>query len=431
MNILVCFFCIMSHIPGIILRYIPFLEDINKKQKKKLIELYTILLIINFIICLIVQYTRGISIIFYNTNILTFSILMVIVNSIVIKDKSYEHLFVFGVVETIILAFISFSFYIQEFFIIQDIYIKMIVSSIILIVSFVIVYIQIKELIVNIFLPFSNNDSTSYFKKVWIVPISLFFSSLLLTPINKYNIILIGLIGRVLIGISTLIICRTITHDYNQSLKMEKILDQLHLQKNYYKALSDNVEKVRKARHDLKYHISAINWFVENEDYDDLKKYLLEYEGAYNKDTYIPYTGNSAIDGIIHHYMEIAREKEIRFEVNCSFNNLKIHDVDLCTLLGNVLENALTANENVKDDRFITLYSENDDYQFVLIVDNSFDGIVIKEKGKIISKKNNDESGLGISSMKSICKKYNGHCTFEANNNVFHSSFILNNGIDN
>ena len=73
MNILVCFFCIMSHIPGIILRYIPFLEDINKKQKKKLIELYTILLIINFIICLIVQYTRGISIIFYNTNSTKFS----------------------------------------------------------------------------------------------------------------------------------------------------------------------------------------------------------------------------------------------------------------------------------------------------------------------------------------------------------------------
>lgn len=431
MDILVCFFCIISNIPGIILRYIPFLEDTNKKQKKKLIEVYTILLIINFIICLIVQFTRGISIVFYNTNILTFSILMSIVNSIVIKNKIYEHLFVFGVVETIILAFISFSIYIQEFFLIEDIYIKIIVSNIILIVSFVILYIPIKELIVNIFSPFSNHNSKNYWRKVWVVSISLFVSSLLLTHINKYSISLIELISRVLIVISTLIICNGITHDYTQSLKIERILDQLHLQKNYYKALSDNVEKVRKARHDLKYHISAINWFVENEDYDGMKKYLEEYVGTYNIDIYIPYTGNSAIDGIIHHYMEIAREKGIRFEVNCSFNNLKIHDVDLCTLLGNILENALTANENLKGDKFISIYSENDDYQFVLIVDNSFDGIVIREKGKIISKKNNAESGIGISSMESICKKYNGHCTFEASNNIFHSSFILNNGIDN
>ena len=129
--------------------------------------------------------------------------------------------------------------------------------------------------------------------------------------------------------------------------------------------------------------------------------------------------------------MECAKENGIRFEVNCLFNNLKIHDVDLCTLLGNVLENALTASKNAKDDKFIAIYSENDNNQLTVIVDNSYDGVVIRKNGKIISRKNTEDSGIGIISMKSICKKYNGYCTFEANEKVFHSSFILNNETNN
>ncbi|MCI6691125.1 MAG: GHKL domain-containing protein [Clostridium sp.] len=430
MNIMLCFFSIIVHMPSIIFRYIPFSEYINKKQKKKLIELYAILLIINFIICLIVQLTIGIGIIFYNINILSFSILISVINSIIIKNMNYEHIFVFGVVETIELTLISFSIYVQELFNTQDIYIKIIVSTIILMVNFGVVYIPIKELIGNIFSYFSMQDSKNFWKNVWIVSNALFLVSLFLTPINKYDITLMDLISRVFIGIATLIICKGIIHDYTQSLKMEKILEQLHLQKNYYKALSDNVEKARKARHDLKYHISAITWFVENEEFDELKKYLEEYKSTYKINSSIPYTGSSAIDGIVYHYMEIANEYGVRFEVNCSFNNLRIQDVDLCTLLGNSLENAITASKNVEGDKFISLYSENDDYQFVLIVDNSFDGIILRKNGKIISKKNNEECGIGISSMESICKKYNGYCTFEAHNNVFHSSFILSNGID-
>ncbi|MDV4150136.1 GHKL domain-containing protein [Clostridium sp. AL.422] len=431
MNILICFFCIIVHIPGIVLRYLPFSNEIGKQQKMKLIKLYTVLLTINFIICLIVQLTRGIDVIFYNINILSFSILMLAVNIIVIKNKIYEHLFVFGVAETIAMILISISVYIQEIFYVQDIRIKMLISNIAIILNFLILYIPIKKIIVNIFSPFSNYDSISYWKKLWVVSISLFLAGFLLTPLNKYNISLTELIGMAFIGLAILIISKGTTQDYNKSLKMEKILQQLHWHKDYYMALSENVQDVRKARHDLKYHISTITWFVENEEFEKLRKYLEEYKKTYKIDSYLPYSGNSVIDGIINHYMGIAKEHGIRFEVKCSFNNLKVRDVDLCTLLGNILENAITASKNAEGDKFINLYSENDDFQFVLIVDNSFDGVVIRKRGRIISKKNNSESGIGIPSMESICKKYNGYCTFEAENKVFHSSFILNNGIDN
>lgn len=427
MDLLLCFFYVIANIPGIILRYIPFSNDVSKKNKKKLILIYTILLTINYVICLRFQLSLGINIIFYKLNLLIYSIILAIVNNIVIRDKTFEHLFIFGLVEIIVLILLSVSIYIQEFFSMEDMYINMIVSNMIFITIFFIVYIPTKKIIISIFSPFSNNYRKYYWKKIWIVSVSLFFSSLISIPFDKYNVTLTEVLGRLSIGIAALVICRGIAFDFMQSIKMEKILEQINLQNNYYRALSESVGKVRKARHDFKYHISTISWLVERGEFSELKKYLDEYMDTYKLDYYAPYTGNSAVDGIIYHYMECAKRNGIRFEVNCSFNNLNINDVDLCTLIGNVLENALTASKNSKDDKFIALYSENDESQFILIVDNSFDGIIIRKNGKIMSRKENNEGGIGILSMESICEKYNGYCSFEEKGNIFHSSFVLNN----
>lgn len=431
MKVIMCFFCILANIPSMILLYIPFSNNISNKQKKKLFIAYTALLVINFIIYLTFELTIGTDILFYRFNLLSFSIFIVIVNSIVVSNMAFENLFVFGLVENITLVLESFSLYIQQFLQIQDFYIQIILDNVIIILLFLILFIPIKKIIINIIFPFFIYKRKNYWKNIWILTITIFLPITLISFSSEYVSNLIELLGRLSIAVATLVIYRSISYDYSEILKMEKISEQLQMQKHYYKALAENVEKVRKARHDLKYHMSTISWFVEREDYDALSNYLEEFKTTYKIDSGIPYTGNSAADGIIYHYMECAKENGIRFEVNCSFNNLNIHDVDLCTLLGNVLENALTASKNAKDDKFIAIYSENDNNQLTLIVDNSYDGVIIRKNGKIISKKNTEDSGIGIISMKAICKKYNGYCTFEANEKVFHSSFILNNGTNN
>ena len=423
------FFYIIAHIPGIIIRYVPFSNDISKDNKKKLILIYAILLIINYLICLKFQLVLGVNLFFYKINFLIFSIILSIVNNIVIRNKTYEHLFIYGFSEIIVLILVSVSTYIEGFFNIQDIYLSMTLSNILFIIIFFILYIPIKKIIINTFSPFWNNYKKYYWKKIWIVSISLFFSSLISTPFDKYTVSLEEILDKLSIGITTIIICKGITFHFMESMKIEKILEQVNLQNNYYKALSESVEKVRKARHDLKHHISAISCLVERQEFNQLNEYLEKYKESYKLDCYVPYSGNSAADGILYHYMECANKNGITFNINCSFNNLHINDVDLCILLGNVLENAITASKNLNSNKFISVYSENNGTYFTLIVDNSFDGIVKRENGKIISKKENNEGGIGIISMESICKKYNGYCSFEEMENTFHSSFILENNI--
>ncbi|MDD5804401.1 ATP-binding protein [Blautia sp. HCP3S3_H10_1] len=139
----------------------------------------------------------------------------------------------------------------------------------------------------------------------------------------------------------------------------------------------------------------------------------------------IPYTGNAAADGVLYHYASIAKEKQIAFKVCCRLNKLSISDTDLCCLLGNALDNAVTACENVSGKRYITVASEKNQDMLMLTVDNSFDGNLLKNGEKILSRKRENEEGIGIRSMKQICEKYGGTSRFEAESDCFEASFMI------
>lgn len=71
----------------------------------------------------------------------------------------------------------------------------------------------------------------------------------------------------------------------------------------------------------------------------------------------------------------------------------------------------------------------------LITVDNSFDGILFQENGKIYSKKRrnkqrNKQEGIGILSMEKLCEKHGGASCFEAVGNRFQASFILKNEVE-
>ena len=67
----------------------------------------------------------------------------------------------------------------------------------------------------------------------------------------------------------------------------------------------------------------------------------------------------------------------------------------------------------------------------LITVDNSFDGRLFQENGKIYSKKRqNKQEGIGILSMKKLCEKHGGASRFEAVGNRFQASFILKNEVE-
>ena len=107
-------------------------------------------------------------------------------------------------------------------------------------------------------------------------------------------------------------------------------------------------------------------------------------------------------------------ENNIEFNVKCQIDeNIKIKDIDLVSLLGNLLENALNAcvksdNELKKVEIYITVNNN----KLIIICENTcdYDLELIENVPK--------NKGIGISSILSVCEIYKGKLSYSLKNEI-------------
>ena len=107
----------------------------------------------------------------------------------------------------------------------------------------------------------------------------------------------------------------------------------------------------------------------------------------------------------------------------CSIENdiSGVEDIDLCNLIGNLLDNAICAAEKCDlDSRLIEVRISSAGSKLVMIVKNSIRDSVLKENPNLKSTKpNSAEHGFGIKTIKYIAAKYNGEFDFYEEDLIF------------
>jgi sensor histidine kinase regulating citrate/malate metabolism len=211
-----------------------------------------------------------------------------------------------------------------------------------------------------------------------------------------------------------------------QDVRVAKM--QLSFQKSAYENLRSRIAETKAARHDLRHHLSVIESYLQSDNYDELRKYLAEYKSSLPENKELFLCENSAANVIALHYTELAEKEGITVTTNLHLpQEISIADVDLCILLGNCLENALEACRRMKrGPKYIVLKSKVHGDMLGITVDNSFDGKIESNNGRILSRKRCCEEGLGLSSLKAVTKKYNGTVLFRYDEKEFQTSVLLN-----
>lgn len=423
-TILLSGLCTLAHVPSLILRYLPFRSQINPGQRRLLVTVYLLTLALNFALCIALDLHSGMSVSFYKLNLLLFCVAMSGVNLLVLRGYPREQLFTFGLVAIIVLMLLTVSSFTVDALTYQTLRRGLIEENIIYLLLFSALYLPIRGLMLRTVTPFLSVDGRDYWNTIWFIPISMFFASLLSTPMGVYTSTVSLLISKLLIGVATLFLCRSVAADYGRLREREGMSRQITLQKQYYDSLTEKVNRERKQRHDFKHHMAAIRHFLDEGDQEALQAYCDELELDIPSDD-IPYTGNAAADGVLYYYQTLARRQGTPFEVRGTLEGVKLPDVELCSLLGNALDNAVTASAACGGEGFVRLHSHLEDGLLVLTVDNRFDGILLKKGETILSRKRKDEVGVGMASMREVCQKHGGSCRFEAAGGVFQASFLL------
>lgn len=185
----------------------------------------------------------------------------------------------------------------------------------------------------------------------------------------------------------------------------------LTAQKDYYEMKQHSDTEIRRIRHDMKNHLICIRDLAAKGKYQELESYIEEISSAVSEAASLIHTGSGIIDAIVNEKAALAKKAHVRFEWEGTVSGLNISAVDSCTLVSNLLDNALEACDKVDvDKRYILLSFRRSEHFILMTCENSAARVVELTDGRPLSTKSNKfEHGFGLENIERCVGKYGGH----------------------
>ena len=201
---------------------------------------------------------------------------------------------------------------------------------------------------------------------------------------------------------------------------------QLSSQAKHLDDILVNQEALRKFRHDIINHFTAIAGYFKDNDCEEGLKYITDISRIVTSDRQSIKTGNIAFDAIINTKKALADSKGIVFDVNVQIPaKLPIDAADICIVFGNAVDNAIEACEKLpKEERKISLTVAYEDSDILCKLTNSVADSETLSNLKT-HKKDKINHGLGIENIKASLAKYNHVFQIDNNGKEFVLEFVI------
>ena len=196
---------------------------------------------------------------------------------------------------------------------------------------------------------------------------------------------------------------------------------------------SANSEKISKIRHDAKNHLQNAKALLLQGRYDAAESLVDEMIGQTNSihPEFNAATGNDIIDAAITVKSAICKSRGIDFNLSCErLPKINISEIDLSSLISNILDNAVTAAEKAETPRVTLKIFVRGDY-LNIVSENTYSNEIKKNgEGKLTTflttKCNTNEHGYGTRIIGEIAQKYDGTCVYEYENGLFKMNAMIN-----
>ena len=210
-------------------------------------------------------------------------------------------------------------------------------------------------------------------------------------------------------------------------IRYRAITAELNTSINMMKQSEDKTKQLfqlwRTSIHDYKHKLFVIDHWVEENNIEELKKFIKSENKLLSNQPRFIHTGNDYIDALINSKKNHTDTLNIRFDadVDLAFKH-NIDDMDLISLLGNLIDNAIEACIATSDDNPASHNSSDDSYVKLKIkrVKNFLYVKVVNSYSRPLpknlktTKKDSDMHGIGLKSVEHIINHYHGN--YQINN---------------
>ena len=225
-------------------------------------------------------------------------------------------------------------------------------------------------------------------------------ATILAMVVNSLQILMVGVIvlymymtpgdiadlplARALVAVAAAVVIWGGVIDIRDALDSRKLLQQLDDMDQTIEAQEDLNITLRAQRHDFLNHLQVVYSLIEMKEYKEANDYIERVYGSIASVGKVLRTANPAINALLQVKLAVCEKAgiQVKLDIRSAWKDLSIPGWEMCKVLGNLLDNAIDALQEVSDRR-LTLTLTEDLKAFRFSVKNSGPMIPVKLQASI------------------------------------------------
>lgn len=403
----------------IVYKFMKFFYEIRKSNKVIELSSYAIYTIVLSSVYLLTKTPLAL----LSINILSLFLLSFNYKANILK-RFFSSFFIYFIIFSIELIISLLIGYINVPIIVRLEYKSLFGMITIRIVSFVIVFLlsSYQDIRRNVTFPFF------YWVSIILIPVSslyLFLLFFIAKGLSAMNLVF-GIIILLLINFLIIYLYNYLSKSFSERLQQTYLEDQNHYYENQLYIMQTSLENTKTLKHDIKNYLITLHSLARNYENKDFQEYLISIISSYENKHEYSRSGNSIVDSILNYKLQEAEENNVTISLDINVpQDIKLN-IDFTTILGNLIDNALSAIKTIAHNRCIDIKISYSKGTLLIKVTNTFDGLIIKKGGQIVTRKHDKKNhGIGLLNIRRTIGKYNGVMDIEYDLTTFTAVVML------
>lgn len=241
---------------------------------------------------------------------------------------------------------------------------------------------------------------------------------------SLYPRILVIALSFILVNIIFFSVIHTVMRLQKNKYEAKALEEKARFEQTRYQDILAVYDNVRKLRHDMNQHLYFLSWHLDKGDVDGCRTYIESLLPEIKQTGHFFLTGNDMIDYLIHSKLD--KHEDIEFTVTGTAGKLgDIRETDLASLLGNILDNAIEAEQNVRSPRIELIFDRHNDNRYICCKNKIESSVLQGNPGLKTSREDSIGHGYGCRIIREIVEKYNGMVDFFEADGMFGVQLVL------